>query len=159
MTVHLRSAHLTDTTRNSCPAHGPISLVLADDHRGVRRSMRRVLESEIDLQVVAEADDLLHAIEDVRKHRPQVLVLDLRMPNGSSIEAIRRLRHEAPATEIVVATMDDSPHFARQAIAAGAIGFVLKERADTELAPAVRCAARAHEYISPRVQRRSTHAV
>jgi two-component system, NarL family, response regulator NreC len=130
----------------------PIRLVLADDHRAVRRSMRLLLESELDVHVIAEAEDVVTAVRHVTTHKPHVLLLDLRMPNGSSVEVIRRVRHEAPATEIVIATMDDSPQFARQAIDAGAIGFVIKDSADTELAAAIRCAARGEEYISPRVK-------
>ena len=70
-----------------------------------------------------------------------MLVLDLRMPNGSSIETIRRLREQVPGTEIVVLTMEESAAFAQQALDAGAVGFVLKDRADEELPEAVRRAA------------------
>ena len=84
-------------------------------------------------------------------HVPHVLVLDLRLPNGSSIEMIRQLRKQFPDTAVVVLTMEDSPLFARAAIDAGAIGFVLKDRADTELVSAVRLASRGDEYVSARV--------
>jgi two-component system response regulator NreC len=80
-----------------------------------------------------------------------VLVLDLRMPNASSVDAIRHLREDARRTEVVLVTMNDSPMLAAQALEAGAIGFVLKDTADTELPDAVRRAARGHEYLSPRV--------
>ena len=83
-----------------------------------------------------------------------MLLLDLQMPNGSSIEAIRRLRQEVPETQIVVATMEESPLFARQALDAGAVGYVLKDNADAELQAAVRCAARREEYVSPCVAAR-----
>jgi len=79
------------------------------------------------------------------------LVLDLRLPNGCSIEMIRQLRARFPETEVVVLTMEESPLFAQHAIEAGAIGFVLKDRADTELLSAVRLAARGEGYVSPRV--------
>jgi two-component system response regulator NreC len=78
-------------------------------------------------------------------------VLDLRLPNGSPIETIRRLRAESPEMQIVVLTMEDSPQFAQQALDSGAIGFVLKDRADSELISAVRLAARGEEYMSPHV--------
>ena len=94
------------------------------------------------------------AIRHVKRHRPHVLLLDLRMPDGSSIDAIRRLRDEVPETQIVVATTEESPLFARHALDAGAIGYVLKDNADTELQVAVRCAARGEEYVSPRVAAR-----
>jgi two-component system response regulator NreC len=88
----------------------------------------------------------------VHDRRPHVLVLDLSMPGGSSIDAITRLREEASSTEIVVLTMEDSPGFAQQALDAGAIGFVLKDFADIELNRAVRAAAGGEQYVSPRVR-------
>ena len=129
----------------------PIRLVLGDDHAMMRRSLRLLLESEDDLEVTAEAADLETVMRHVREHRPHVLALDLGMPNGSSIEAIRRLREEVPGMEIVVLTMEESPVFAQQALDAGAIGFVLKEMADEDLPEALRRAARGLQYVSPRV--------
>ncbi|HTT29543.1 MAG TPA: response regulator transcription factor [Solirubrobacteraceae bacterium] len=132
----------------------PLKLVVADDHHVVRRALRLWLESEKNVEVIAEAGDVPTAIRHVKRHLPHVLLLDLRMPNGSSIEAIRRLRAEVPETQIVVATTEESPLFARQALDAGAIGYVLKDNADAELQTAVRCAARGEEYVSPCVAAR-----
>ena len=103
------------------------------DHAAVRRNLRLLLDGEDDFEVIAEAADLSTVMRHVHGHLPHVLVLDLRMPNGSSIETIRRLRTQVPDTEIVVLTMENSAVFAQQAIDAGAIGFVLKDRADGEL--------------------------
>ncbi len=139
------------------PVHGSsrtetaIRVVLADDHALMRRSLRLLLDGEDDVDVIAEATDLATVINHVGRHQPHVLVADLRLPNGSSIDAIRELRAQAPKTEIVVLTMEESPLFAQQAIEAGAIGYVLKDRADSELITAIRCAARGEEYISHRV--------
>jgi two-component system response regulator NreC len=83
-----------------------------------------------------------------------VLVLDLRLPGGSSIETIRRLSAQSPDMQIVVVTMEESPQFAQQALDAGATGFVLKDRADSELISAIRLAARGEEYVSLRVAAR-----
>ncbi len=129
----------------------PIRVVLADDHAMVRRTLRLVLESEQDVDVIAELVDLPAVLRHVGQHVPNVLVLDLRLPNGSSIAMIRQLRARFPQTEVVVLTMEESPMFAQHAIDAGAIGFVLKDRADTDLLTAVRLAARGEEYVSPRV--------
>jgi two-component system response regulator NreC len=93
-----------------------------------------------------------------RAHRPTVLVLDLNMPGGSSLEAIPRLREQAPDTAIVVLTMQDDPAFARQALQAGALGFVLKEAADEELLQAVRLAANGDTYLNPRLGARMAAA-
>ena len=135
-------------------AVAPIKLVLADDHHVVRRALRLWLESDKNVEVIAEAGDVPTAIRHVKRHRPHVLLLDLRMPDGSSIDAIRRLRDEVPETQIVVATTEESPLFARHALDAGAIGYVLTDNADTELQVAVRSAARGEEYVSPRVAAR-----
>ena len=80
-----------------------------------------------------------------------MLVLDLNMPGGSSLEAIPRLREDAPGTSIVALTMQDDPAFARQALRSGALGFVLKEAADEELLEAIRLAAAGDTYLNPRL--------
>jgi two-component system, NarL family, response regulator NreC len=95
--------------------------------------------------------DLFTVMRHVHGRAPHVLVLDLQMPGGSSIEAIGQLRARVPETAIVVVTMEDSPAYARAAIDAGAVGYVLKEHAAHDLAVAVRCAARGEEYVSARV--------
>jgi two-component system response regulator NreC len=117
----------------------------------MRRSLRLLLDSEDDLEVIAEADDLGLVVRHVHGQRPHVLVLDLGMPGGSSIEAIMRLRNQVPQTNVVVLTMDDNPVFAEQALRAGARGFVLKDSADEDLPAAVRAAAKGMEYVSPRI--------
>jgi len=135
----------------AAPAHEPIRVVVADDHALVRRSLRLLLAGEDDVEVVAEACDIATVLRHVHGHAPHVLVLDLQMPGGSSIEAIRRLHELAPNVAIVVLTMEQSPAFAQRALESGAVGFVLKDRADTELPAAVRRAMRGEEYVSPRV--------
>ena len=125
--------------------------MLADDHAVVRSGLRLVLESEDGLEVVAEAGDVDGARRAVRGHHPDVLVLDLNMPGGSSLDAIPQLRQDAPATQIVVLTMQEEPAFARQALGAGAAGYVLKEAADRELVDAVRLSAAGGTYLTPRL--------
>jgi two-component system response regulator NreC len=151
MTSNLRLAAVApDHDRSPHPAL-PILVVLADDHAVFRRSLRLLLDGEEDVTVIAEAADLSAVVRHVHGHVPHVLVLDLRMPNGSSIETIRRLRDQVPDTEIVVVTMEASPLFAQQALDAGAVGFVLKDRADGELPLAVRRACTGDEFVSPQV--------
>src|SRR5947209_19906856 len=110
------SAHL----HLASPAEGvpsrpvsPIQLVLADDHMAVRRSLRRLLEQNDGLLVVAEATDLVAVTRHVRGHIPHVLVLDLELPDGGALDVMRKLRRAVPETEIVVMTMDRSPLFAQ----------------------------------------------
>jgi two-component system response regulator NreC len=128
-----------------------IRIVLADDHAVVRSGLRMLLDSESDFEVVAEASDAESAQRYVRGHHPGVLVLDLNMPGGSSLEAIPIIRKESPDTQIVVLTMQQEPAFAREALRAGALGYVLKEAADEELVEAVRRAAVGKSYLNPRL--------
>jgi two-component system response regulator NreC len=126
-------------------------IVIADDHAVVRSGLRMLLDAEPDFDVVAEAGDVDSARRYVRGHHPQVLVLDLNMPGGSSLPYIPGLREEFPQTQIVVLTMQDDPAFAREAMRAGAIGYVLKEAADAELVEAVRMAASGQTYLQPQL--------
>jgi two-component system response regulator NreC len=135
----------------AAPGGATIRLVIADDHAVVRRGLRMLLESEHDLEVVAEAGNVEDARRYVHGHRPHVLVLDLNMPGGSSLEAIPVIRGECPDTQIVVLTMQQEPAFAREALGAGAIGYVLKDAASEELVDAVRCAAAGESYLNPRL--------
>jgi two-component system, NarL family, response regulator NreC len=128
-----------------------IGIVLADDHEVVRTGLRLLLDGESDLEVVAEAGDIESAMRFVRGHRPAVLVLDLNMPGGSSLAAIPRLREQAPDTAVVVLTMQNDPAFAREAMRSGAVGYVLKQAAGTELVEAVRLAAQGDRYLNPRL--------
>jgi two-component system response regulator NreC len=127
------------------------TIVIADDHAVVRSGLRMLLDSEPDFEVVAEAGDVEAAFRYVRGHRPAVLVLDLNMPGTASLPAIPSLREEAPETQIVVLTMQDDPAYAREAMRAGAVGYVLKEAADSELVEAVRLAAEGRTYLHPQL--------
>ena len=135
------------------PSATQITLVIADDHTVVRQGLRLLIDNEDGMQVVAEAGTVPDAERLTRAHRPTVLVLDLNMPGGSSLEAIPRLRADAPDTAIVVLTMQDDPAFARQALQAGALGFVLKEAADEELLEAIRLAADRRDLPQPAARR------
>jgi len=128
----------------------PIRIVLADDHEVVRSGLRLLLESEADMEVVAEASQVEQTERCVLGHHPDVLVLDLNMET-SSLPAIPRIRERTPETAIVVLTMQNDPAFAREALRAGALGYVLKESAGTELVQAVRLAASGESYLNPRL--------
>jgi two-component system response regulator NreC len=140
---------------NSDPADtgtpGTIRVVIADDHAVVRRGLRQVLDAEEGFDVVAEASDLDGARRYVRGHHPDVLVLDLNMPGGSSLDGIPEIRAECPGTQIVVLTMQNEPAYARHALSAGALGYVLKESAESELVEAIRRAASGDTYLNPRL--------
>jgi two-component system, NarL family, response regulator NreC len=128
-----------------------IRVVIADDHSVVRRGLRQVLDADGGFDVVAEASDLEGARRYVRGHHPDVLVLDLNMPGGSTLDGIPEIRAESPETQIVVLTMQDEPAYARHALGAGALGYVLKEAAEAELVEAIHRAAAGDIYLNPRL--------
>jgi two-component system response regulator NreC len=126
-----------------------VTIVLADDHAVIRSALRMLLEAEPEFEVVAEAGDSPSAIRYVRGHKPTVLILDLNMPGPSSLESIPAIKEASPDTQIVVLTMQAETAFARQALQAGVVGYVLKEAADDELVKAVRSAAAGQTYLQP----------
>lgn len=132
-------------------AAATIRIVLADDHTVVRSGLQLLLDNEPDFEVVAQASDVDSARRYVRGHHPRVLVLDLNMAGELSIGSIPQIREESPDTQIVVLTMQTEPAFAREALAAGALGYVLKDAAEHELVEAVRNAAAGESYLNPRL--------
>jgi two-component system response regulator NreC len=111
--------------------------------------LKLLLEAEEGLSVVAEAGDVPTVMRKVRGHRPRVLILDLNLPGTSGLSAIPSILEASPETRIVVLTMQNDPVFAREALSAGALGYVLKEAADTEVVAAVRSAAADQMYVNP----------
>lgn len=126
-----------------------VSIVLADDHAVVRSALRMLLEAEPGFEVVAEAGDTDGALRYARGHKPSVLILDLNMPGAPSLERIPAIKEASPETEIVILTMQEDPAFAREAMRAGVLGYILKEAADAELVKAVRLAAQGKTYLQP----------
>ncbi|HUB76789.1 MAG TPA: response regulator transcription factor [Solirubrobacteraceae bacterium] len=146
-----------DTTTPAEPTeqngHGastaPITVLIADDHSFARRSLRALLDADPGVEVIGEALDIQSTIRDVIAHAPEVLVLDVSMPGGSVFTAIREIRLHAPQTAIVVTTMLDDARIAREAIAAGACAYVLKERAGDHLPAAIRAASDGGRFVAP----------
>jgi DNA-binding NarL/FixJ family response regulator len=130
-------------------ASEPVSIVIADDHAMVRSGLRVLLDAEPDLSVVAEAGDVITALECTRAHRPAVVVLDLNMPGEPSLPAIPRFLEAAPGTAVVMLTMQAEPAYAREALSAGASGYVVKTSAEADLVEAVRAAAAGGTYLTP----------
>lgn len=126
-----------------------IRVVLADDHEIVRNGIRLVLEEQPDIEVVAEAGDGEAAVRYTLGHKPDVLVLDLNMPGVSGLEAIPQALEASPETAVVVLTMQSEPAFAREALRAGARGYVVKQSAARELVDAVRAIVAGDTYINP----------
>lgn len=115
-----------------------ISVLLVDDHSLVRRGFRRMLEDEADIQVVGEASDGLEAVDLARALKPQVIVMDCALPEINGLQATRKILEFAPQTLVLMLSMHTEETWVRQAIEAGARGYVLKNALDLELGPAIR---------------------
>ena len=126
-----------------------ITIVLADDHQVVRSGLRLLLQGEEGMHVVGEVGDVDSALRMIEARRPDVLVLDLNMPGRKSLPAIPEVEGKSPGTRVVVLTMQDDPAWAREAMQAGAAGYVLKESADEELVAAIRAVAGGGTYLNP----------
>jgi two-component system response regulator NreC len=126
---------------------GTITVVLADDHAVVRGALRALLDGEEDLEVVGEATDVESARSVVRAAEPDVLILDVNMPDGLAVDAVPGLREEAPETAIVLLTMDRDLTLARRALSGGARGYLFKDAAHMELIEAVRNAAEGRDFV------------
>ena len=124
-------------------------VLIVDDHAVVRAGLRLVLEAEEDLEPVGEAGTARDAIFEARSTKPDVILLDVVMPEQSGLEAIPTLLKESPDVKILVLSMQDDPQYVREAFAAGASGYVLKEAADTELVAAVHEIAAGGRYVNP----------
>jgi two-component system response regulator NreC len=124
-------------------------VLIVDDHAVVRSGLRLVLEAENDIEPVGEAGTAKDAIFEARSTKPDVILLDVVMPDQSGIEVIPQLLHESPEAKILVLSMQDDPQYLREAFAAGASGYVLKEAADSEVVAAVREVAGGGRYVHP----------
>ena len=127
------------------PAEGtgqrPITVVIADDQKMVRRGLRVILEAEPGISVVAEADDGAQAVELVRRHLPAVALLDIRMPVLDGLRAARQVIADSPGTRVLILTTFDADEYVYEALRAGASGFLLKDAPADQLVTAVRCLA------------------
>ncbi len=126
-----------------------IKVVVVDDHAVVRSGLRLLVEAEEDMEVVGEAGTAREAVFEVRAHQPHVILLDVVMPDESGIEALPKLLHEARDAKALMLSMQDDPHYVREAFAAGASGYVLKEAVDAEVVAAIREVAAGGQYVHP----------
>ena len=124
-------------------------MLVVDDHAVVRTGLRRVLDAEPDIDTVAEAPNAERAVFEAIEHQPDVVLMDLVMPGKSGIEGMPALLQAVPEAKVLVLSMQDDPHYVREAFDAGASGYVLKEAADTEVVSAVRAVAAGERYVHP----------
>jgi two-component system response regulator NreC len=128
-----------------------IRVLLADDHAVVRSGLRLIVDAQPDMTVTGEAEDGLEAIEKAQELEPDVIVMDISMPNLGGLEAIRRIKRDGRATHILVLTMHDSEQFFFQSIQAGASGYVTKAAPEWELVTAIRSVHQGDCYLNPSV--------
>jgi DNA-binding NarL/FixJ family response regulator len=132
----------------------PITVVIADDQRMIRSGLRVILDTEPDISVIAEAGDGAEAVELVRRHRPAVALLDIRMPVLDGLLAARKVLAISPPTQVLILTTYDADEHVYEALRAGASGFLLKDAPADQLITAVRSLAAGDALIDPVITRR-----
>jgi DNA-binding NarL/FixJ family response regulator len=133
-----------------------ITVLLADDHSLVRRGFRRLLEDDPSITVVGEASDGREAVELAGQLKPQVVVMDCAMPNMIGLEATRQILTAAPDTAVLMLSMHSEETLVRQALAAGARGYILKNAIDLDLVAAVKRVAAGETVVDPALDRSAT---
>jgi len=129
-----------------------MDVLIADDHGIVRSGLRKLLESEAGIHVVAEASDGVQARDLALEHRPDLAILDVKMPELSGLEVTRELHEKAPEVSVLILSMHDEEHYLFEALKAGASGYVLKRAADTDLIDAIRAVERGEPFLTPEAQ-------
>jgi two-component system, NarL family, response regulator NreC len=126
-----------------------VRVLIVDDHAVVRSGLRLLLNGEEDIEVVGEAATAREAILEARSVKPDLVLMDVVMPDGSGLDAVPTLLHEHDGVKVLVLSMQDDPRYVREAFSVGASGYVLKEAADTEVVAAIREVARGGRYVHP----------
>ena len=127
-------------------------VLIADDHGIVRSGLRLLLERQPDLEVVAEAADGAEARDVAVRERPDLAILDVRMPRLTGLQATREIKEQAPEVAVLILSMHDDERYLFEALKAGASGYVLKTQADTELLSAIRAVQRGEPFLTPAAQ-------
>ena len=126
-----------------------IRVLVVDDHAVVRSGLRLLIDAEADMETVGEAGTVRDAIFEARSANPDLILMDIVMPGESGLEGLPKLLHEHPDVKVLVLSMQDDPRYLREAFAAGASGYVLKEAADNEVVTAIREVAAGNRYVHP----------
>jgi DNA-binding NarL/FixJ family response regulator len=128
-------------------------ILIADDHGVVRSGLRVLLEGQEDMEVVAEAADGVEARDFAIRERPDLAILDVKMPKLTGLQATREIREQAPEVAVLILSMHDDERYLFEALKAGANGYVLKRQADSELLEAIRAVERGEPFLTPDAQR------
>jgi two-component system, NarL family, response regulator NreC len=126
-----------------------IRVLIVDDHAVVRAGLRMLIDAEEDMETVGEAGSVRDAIFEARSSLPDLVLMDVVMPGESGLEGLPKLLHERPDLKVLILSMQDDPRYVREAFAAGAAGYVLKEAADAEVVQAIREVAAGGRYVHP----------
>jgi len=127
----------------------PIRVLIVDDHAVVRSGLKLLLDAEPDLEAVGEAENGSRALFEAIELKPDVVLMDLVMPEAGGLESMPTLLQSVPDTRVLVLSMQDDPRYVREAFAAGASGYLLKEAADVDLVAAIRAVAAGERYVHP----------
>jgi len=131
-----------------------VTILLADDHPFVRRGVRALLEAEADFSVIGEAEDGLQVVQMAEKLRPDILVVDMMMPNLNGLEVLKQVSHRSPKTRKIVLSMHSADPYVVEAFRSGASGYILKDSAPDELINAIRHVLLDIKYLSPKLAER-----
>jgi DNA-binding NarL/FixJ family response regulator len=126
-----------------------IHVILADDHDILRQGLKLLLEAQPDMQVVGEARTGTEAIEQIKQHRPDVIIMDISMPGTDGLKACQIIRQQHPETQVLILTMHESEEYFLQALRVGAVGYLVKKAAPSELCAAVRTTAQGGAFLYP----------
>lgn len=131
-----------------------VTVLLADDHPIVRQGLRHLFTEEPEIQIVGEASDGLQAVQLAEKLKPNVLILDIMMPDLNGLEVLRQVRERSPGTSSIVLSMQSADVYVVEALKAGALGYVLKETGPSEMLNALQQVLHGQRYLSPRISER-----
>lgn len=131
----------------------PIRVLLADDHALVRAGIRALLDKTTDIKVVAEAGDGQETLDFIEAHEPDIVLLDITMPELSGLEVLEKVQQDFPAVQVIILTIHDDPAYAVGALRAGADGYLPKKAASHELVQAIRAVTRGETYLSPEISK------
>src|SRR5215472_10802804 len=143
---------MTVIRRNQDTTQMKIRILLADDHTILRAGLKMMLNAQPDMEVVGEAQDGRQAVEETQKLQPDIVLMDITMPDVNGIEATRQIKRLTPDIKILILTMHEHDEYVFQALQVGASGYMLKEAADTELITAIHVITSGQFYLSPTAQ-------
>jgi DNA-binding NarL/FixJ family response regulator len=129
-----------------------LRILVADDHGIVRSGVKLLLDRQPDMEVIAEAEDGVDAVEQVIKHKPDVAILDVSMPRMTGLQATHEIKQQAPDVQVLILSMHDDERYLFEALRAGAAGYVLKRAADQDLVNAVRATGRGEPFLTSTAQ-------